>query len=170
MEQGLQQEQQQSVLEITYVFHARYGKCELMDIEKSFATIRFPYKNIMTIVRVHRRLVFMNEGCTEPITDYIAENIHVDGEDRFRKEKPLIAIEKNVPIPTDRKRYSHKVFKYPTNDLEVGDSFVYASDSSTRSRARVGVHLNSTMKYECNKNKKFIWHILDNVIRVWRVE
>ena len=161
---SIEQRLSQSVESITYVFHKRYGKCELMDIDKGTVTIQFPFKGIMTIAKAHRRLVFMNEGCTQPVTNYIAESV---SEETNKVYESPIKIDKNIETPKTEK-YQHRVFKYPTRDLEVGDSFMYADKVTKNTRARVSVHLVHESSKEFNKGKEFVWAVYENTIRVWR--
>ena len=70
----------------------------------------------------------------------------------------MIAIEKNVPIPTSRARTI-----YPFHEMNVGDSFV--CDRSTQA---VRNNINSFVRTKSGAGKTFIARQDGARVRVWR--
>ena len=70
----------------------------------------------------------------------------------------MIKIDKNIPIPPDSRG---KSYKYPFEDLQIGDSFVMLSGS------RGGCVQNAQRKLG---HKYTIRNIGNNKVRVWRIK
>jgi hypothetical protein len=67
-------------------------------------------------------------------------------------------IDKNIPIPTEKRRS-----KYPWIEMEVGDSFLVARELKASIRSLVSV------KNTAGK-EKFTYRTTQDGIRVWRIE
>lgn len=70
----------------------------------------------------------------------------------------MIAVEKNVPMPTAGPR---NAAKYPWAELEVGDSFLMPKPLANAS-AQASI-------YGTRKNKKFACRAVEGGTRIWRV-
>jgi len=81
----------------------------------------------------------------------------------------MITIEKGIDIPKTIGLQNKKgrSCKYPFRILEVGDSFVYRTNTSQSNIqvARQVCQLNGK-KYK----KEFVYAVIDDVIRIWRTK
>jgi hypothetical protein len=69
----------------------------------------------------------------------------------------MIAIEKNVPVPTESAKA-----KYPFRTMVVGDSFFVESDTKGRTVTKL---LSATRNYP---DRKFTARQVEGGVRVWR--
>lgn len=72
-----------------------------------------------------------------------------------------IKVRKDVPLPDPDEARSEKLCKYPWNDMEVGDSFVFPEDTldvTARSLARV----------QSRRGKKFVARTTKEGMAAWR--
>lgn len=74
------------------------------------------------------------------------------------KSNSEFKIEKNVPIPADRRKKS----KYPWKEMEIGDSFFVPGKGTHEFRAVPGAQKRYGMK--------FTMRAVEGGVRVWRVE
>lgn len=74
----------------------------------------------------------------------------------------MIEIEKNVPLPPHANTGRGRFAKYPWQEMEIGDSFVYPGATQT-ARGAVWV-ANKT-----RAPKRFVCRKFDGVTRIWRV-
>ncbi len=70
-------------------------------------------------------------------------------------------IDKNIPVPEFRKGNT----KFPFDKMEVGDSFLYHTETTQR---RINNCNTLTCNYGKLHNKKFNYAKTDEGIRVWR--
>lgn len=81
----------------------------------------------------------------------------------------MITIEKGIDIPKEIGLQNSKGrgCKYPFRILEVGDSFIYRKsfEEKDKQTARLVCHLNGK-KY----NMTFVYAVVDNAIRIWRIK
>jgi hypothetical protein len=83
-----------------------------------------------------------------------------------KDKKMKIQIEKNIPIPTKR-------YKYPWNQMQVGDSFFVKSSKKETELIR-GRLKSGSIQYAARSkdNKKFIVRIVNDPrgVRCWRIK
>ncbi len=74
-----------------------------------------------------------------------------------------ITIEKNIPIPDNRKLY-------PFSEMEIGDSFfIPMKIGENNYRQKQKVHLAVWRFHQRHSDKKFTTASEDNGIRIWRI-
>jgi len=77
----------------------------------------------------------------------------------------MIAIDKEIPIPESRKSTGRKRI-YPFRELEIGDSFFVETEEPHH---QVKLLLQSVRQSRF-PDKKFTTRIVNNGVRMWRVE
>lgn len=75
----------------------------------------------------------------------------------------VFKIDKNIPIPP--KSYSGRVAKYPTAQLEVGESFMIPNSELSSSKHKGGIY-----NVSAKTGRKFTTRTYPEGVRIWRVE
>ena len=81
----------------------------------------------------------------------------------------MIQIDKNIPLPDKRRTYAKRPRKYPFEDLEIGDSFIYVRTDNDHDR-RVKANSACVLALHWSKKLKRSHGVrtTDGVVRVWR--